>query len=63
MSDLLGVLAPGHPRDAARHAAEVLASVARSTLSPLQRAMGEPAFLATLLERAFEPDGASSAQV
>lgn len=63
MGDLLGLLAPGRPRDAARHAAQVLATVARTTPSPLQRAMGEPAFLATLLERAFQPGGASSAQV
>ncbi len=63
MGQLLAVLEPGHPPDAARHAAEVLAAVARSALSPLARAMAEPAFLRTLLQRAFEEGGASSVQV
>ena len=70
MPQLLAVLDPaaaqpqraGTP-DAARHAAEVLAAVARSALSPLARAMAEPTFLHTLLERAFEEGGPSSVQV
>lgn len=63
MPQLLAVLEPGHPPDAAKHAAEVLAAVARSALSPLARAMAEPTFLQTLLERAFEEGGHSSVQV
>jgi hypothetical protein len=55
MPQLLAVLEPGHSPDAARHAAEVLAAVARSP--------AEPNFLQTLLERAFEERGPSSVQV
>lgn len=62
VTDLLAVLGPDQPSDAARHAADVLVSVARSTLSPLQAAMGEPPFLATLLGRAFDVDSTSSVQ-
>ena len=63
MPQLLAVLEPGHSPDAAKHAAEVLAAVARSALSPLARCMAEPSFLQTLLERAFEESGPSSVQV
>lgn len=63
MPQLLAVLEPGHSTDAAKHAAEVLAAVARSALSPLARCMAEPNFLQTLLERAFEEGGPSSVQV
>ena len=63
MPQLLAVLEPGHSADAAKHAAEVLAAVARSALSPLARCMAEPKFLQTLLERAFEEGGPSSVQV
>lgn len=63
VDDVLAVLGAENARDSARHASEVLVSVARSTLSPLQAAMGEPQFLATLLRRAFDVDSPSSVQV
>jgi hypothetical protein len=59
---LLDRLRPGYPPDAQRHAAEVLAAVARSALSPLVARMAAPEFLNTLLSHAFSAASASASR-
>lgn len=63
MELLLDRLGPGFPADAQKHAAEIMAAVARSQLSPLVKIMAQPECLRVLFERAFTSDGLSSVQV
>lgn len=63
MELLLERLGPGFPADAQKHAAEIMAAVARSQMSPLVKIMATPECLRVLFERAFTCDGPSSVQV
>ncbi|PSC73252.1 serine threonine-phosphatase 6 regulatory subunit 3-like isoform X1 [Micractinium conductrix] len=59
---LLDKLQPGQPVEAQSNAAEILAALAQSQVSPLTRNLAEPAFLELLVERALrQPDGDGAA--
>lgn len=57
---LLDKLQPGHPLEAQTNAAEILAALAQSQVSPLTRNLAEPAFLELLVERALRQPGAAA---
>ncbi len=58
---LLDKLQPGHPLEAQTNAAEILAALAQSQVSPLTRNLAEPAFLELLVERALRQPAAAKA--
>jgi hypothetical protein len=59
---LLDKLQPGEPVEAQSNAAEILAALAQSQVSPLTRNLAEPYFLEVLVERALrQPEGLASA--
>ncbi|KAI7837910.1 hypothetical protein COHA_008291 [Chlorella ohadii] len=60
---LLDKLQPGHPLEAQTNAAEILAALAQSQVSPLTRNLAEPAFLELLVERALRQPAAAKAAV
>lgn len=57
---LLDRLQPGHPLEAQTNAAEILAALAQSQVSPLTRNLAEPAFLQLLVERALRQPAAAA---
>jgi len=58
---LLDKLQPGQPVEAQSNAAEILAALAQSQVSPLTRNLAEPQFLELLVERALrQPAQAAS---
>ncbi|KAL4423891.1 hypothetical protein ABPG75_001192 [Micractinium tetrahymenae] len=58
---LLDKLQPGQPVEAQSNAAEILAALAQSQVSPLTRNLAEPQFLELLVEQALRPGAHATA--